>query len=147
MQIRISYFGQLKNFKPWMIPISTAVWNPKWFKGKDSKGVYLGLNHDSLVPGPRCENLCRGPETCGQVSDSCAFLNAYYRQLQDVNFPLLIQDLESIATAVKKDAEFTEEPVIVLMVYETPDNPCSERKVLKKWFADNKYDLQELKFD
>ena len=42
-----SYFYQIRNFKPNMIPLSTALWDPKWFhknKGhsfqfKDKNGV------------------------------------------------------------------------------------------------------------
>lgn len=35
------------------------------------------------------------------------------------------------------------EPEIILIVYETPDNPCSERRVLIDWFASNGYELEE----
>ena len=144
MVIKIGYFAQIKKMKHYMIPISTAIWPPKWFTGKNSNGVYLGLSHPNLVPGPRCHNLCCGPKTCGQQAENCAFLQGYYKQLQETNFDCLIEDLETIAKAVKKDSGFPEEPIIVLMVYETPDNPCSERVVLRKWFEDHGYQLENL---
>ena len=31
MKIRISYFYQVRNFKPNMIPMSTAISDPAWF--------------------------------------------------------------------------------------------------------------------
>ena len=38
MKLAISYFYKIRFFQPWMIPISTAAWDPKYYhdnKGKD----------------------------------------------------------------------------------------------------------------
>ena len=37
MKLAISYFYQIRNFKPNMIPVSTARWDPKWYH--DGKGA------------------------------------------------------------------------------------------------------------
>ena len=31
MKLALSYFYQIRNFKHYMIPVSTAVWDPQWF--------------------------------------------------------------------------------------------------------------------
>lgn len=43
----------------------------------------------------------------------------------------------------KRIFRIQEEPVIVLLVHEAPNNPCSERWALKDWFLDNGYILEE----
>ncbi len=72
LEIATSYFYQIRFFKPSMIPVSTAVFDPKWyhnFKGQDhvfidKRGVVNGLRIKSLMPDYTCNNLCRGFETC-----------------------------------------------------------------------------------
>jgi hypothetical protein len=44
---------------------------------------------------------------------------------------------------IKKHEGFEEDPIIVLLVYEKPDNPCSERCVLIDWFKKNNIELEE----
>lgn len=152
MKIRTSYFYKLREFTPNMIPVSTAMWDPKWFhdfKGteyifKDRHGVYNGIRYESFVPGLTCEGLCRGSERCGQTPDSCTFLQNYYKQLQSLDFNLVIQELEALALQIQKHEGFSEEPIIVLMVYEKPEMLCSERVMLKKWFNENNYNIEEV---
>ena len=149
MEYRISYFANLRNFKPHMIPFSTAVYDPKWFSNNGQvykrNGIYHGLKYYSLVPNERCEGLCRGPKDCFYVGkETCPFLEQYRKQLDELDFSLVTQELENIAMAIKNHEDFEEEPVIVLLVYETPDNPCSERRVLQQWFKDNNKKLEEL---
>ena len=31
MRILVSYFYHVRHFKPYMIPFSTAVWDPAWY--------------------------------------------------------------------------------------------------------------------
>lgn len=151
MEIKISTFHNIRNFKPYMIPISTAMWDPKWYHDnqgpshvfKDKRGVWNGFKYHSLAPGITCENLCRGPETCGSTPDCCPFLQNYGKQLNNIDFDVMIRELEHLAQLVKKKEGFKEDPVIVLLVYEKPDNPCSERWELKKWFTSHGYELEE----
>lgn len=54
MKFYISYFYQIRFFKPNMIPISTAKWDPKWYSqnGKpyiDKRGVVNGLRAPVLA--------------------------------------------------------------------------------------------------
>lgn len=152
MNIYISYFYQIRFFKHNMIPISTAAWDPRWyhdFKGKDyvfkdKNGVYNGLRADILAPGKSCHNLCNGYDNCLiQNPKCCDFLKYYRKQLDEINFSSFISILNELGNSIKSAENFPEEPEIVLIVYETPDNLCSERGVLKEWFSDNGYKLQE----
>lgn len=130
--------------KPHMVPLSTAVWDPKWFhqnKGqehvwKDKNGVYNGLRAPVFAPGPLCENLCRGPETCDTHDPTrCLFLNTYRYQLDQLDFENIIARCESMGNRIQTLEGFVEEPIIMLLVHEAPQNPCSERRVIQEWFA------------
>ena len=58
MKLAISYFYKIRFFQPWMIPISTAAWDPKYYhdnKGKDylfvdKRGVINGYRYEALAP-------------------------------------------------------------------------------------------------
>ena len=149
MKYKISYFYQIRFFKPYQIPFSTAMWNPQWFLPEhiDKNGVMNGLRANPFVPGPICKNDCHGPENCLVTPQTCLFLKHYYMQLKRLNFNKVINRFEEIANEVKNDLGFTEEPEIILIVYEKPDNPCSERVVIKQWFKDNGVILEEYKHD
>ena len=48
MKLAISYFYKIRFFQPWMIPISTAAWDPKYYhdnRGKD----YLFVDLQSFL--------------------------------------------------------------------------------------------------
>lgn len=67
--------------------------------------------------------------------DSCLFLNAYRYQLDQLDYNDIIKRCENIANHVKMHEQFQEEPIIILLVHEAKDNPCSERKPIQEWFA------------
>lgn len=152
MKFYISYFYKLRFFTKNIIPLSTCHSDPAWFHQsqglshvyKDKNGVYCGLRAEPLVPGPLCEGACSGPERCAEKGHgSCDFLTSYNIQLHSLDFNDIIKRSEDLALRIQKKEGFEEEPVIVLLVYEVPSNPCSERVVLQKWFAENNIDLPE----
>lgn len=152
MKIMTSYFYQIRFMKQNYIPLSTAVFDPKWFhqnKGqhyqwKDKNGVWNGLRAEIFMPGEECEGLCRGREVCNAYSPkTCAFLKAYRRQLDKLNFEEVLNRFSKLGEQIQKIEGFTEEPVYVLIVHEAYDNPCSERWVIQDWFRDNGYDIKE----
>lgn len=135
-----------------MIPVSTAKWDPKWFhqnknqkyEWKDKNGVWNGIRAEVFAPGPLCDNLCRGPECCDTGNpQNCEFLKAYRKQLDNLDFKEIIQRIYKLGKSVQENESFTEEPIIVLIVHEAPSNPCSERRVIKEWFKENGYSLEE----
>ena len=141
MKVYISYFYQLRFFPADMLPLSTAVWDPKWYSQNgaqfvDKRGVLNGCKFGYFMPNSTCNGLCRGPKECRALPNSCEFLKKYRAQLDALDFDKALEDLEDRANRYgKKD--------VCLMVYEVPDNPCSERVVLKQWFADHGYELEE----
>ena len=153
MKIYVSYFYQVRFMPINMLPLSTAVWDPAWFhamtrdqkyKFKDKRGVWNGLRAEPFVPGEECTGLCYGPESCESHSpDDCAFLRRYYIQLRHLDFNEMMSRFETLGKTIQKKEGFFEEPIAALLVHEAPDNPCSERWALKKWFADNNYVLEE----
>ena len=53
--------------------------------------------------------------------------------------------LQKVADFIQQTEGFQEEPEIILMVYEVPDNPCSERVELLRYFRENGIDIEEWK--
>lgn len=150
MKLALSYFYQIRNFKKFMIPISTAVWDPKWFHDfkdkehifKDKNSVYNGIRFEELAPGDTCKDLCRGPEECStKDSSKCLFLQNYRKQIQQLDKNKLLKECEILASNIQRKECFTEEPIIVFIVYETPNNKCSERNVLLE-----ELNIEELKY-
>ena len=138
MKIFITYFYNIRFVKPHMIPLSTAVWDPKWFHNfqghdiifKDKNNVLNGIRYPDLSPtniAPCCPCENKDPTTCQFIKD-------YAEYLDTLDFDKVYSDLTFIGNKGKEILKFDEEPEICLMVYEKPDNPCSERKSLIEYF-------------
>lgn len=145
MKLYTSYFYMLRFFKPSCIPLSTAMWDPKWYHAFqsqdyvfwDKRGVINGLRIAELRPGPTCENECRGPENCATKSPStCPFLHNYLEQLRALDFDHFYDKLETVAANFKQNYQLLDEPSIIFMVHEAPTNPCSERVVIQQYFKE-----------
>lgn len=147
MKIYTSYFYQIRFFKRNMIPLSTAVWDPKWFHHeartvyKDKNGVYNGFRIEEFAPR---NAECKGRDLCTQTPDNCQFLKNYRTQLDELNFDHVMKTFEDLCKTINQWENFEEEPIIVLIVYETPSNPCSERRVIQEWFKDHGVIVEEL---
>jgi len=155
MKYLISYFYHIRHFYPYMIPVSTALWDPKWYHNgmgqnhifEDSRGVVNGLRCEKLhFPEELYDNLhdkqCKG-KPCKYEPSTCEFLKEYEKYLFSLNFKLIIDELEYFAKEMKDTLEFSEDPIIVLMVHEANTNPCSERGPLIKLFKSNNIDIKE----
>ena len=55
-------------------------------------------------------------------------------------------DMEDLANRYAIANNIKEEIIIVLIVYETPTNPCSERKPLQDYFNDHGVECKELDY-
>ena len=143
MKLYTSYFAQIKNFPKNLVGLSTAVWNPKWLqKGQDKNGAFW-LDIPPLKPGKECNGLCAGKCNPKHPED-CEFLRIYYQQLKKLNFNNLISKLENLSKKICFDENFNEVN-FAFLVYETPSNLCSERVIIKKWFHENGWELEEWK--
>lgn len=153
MKFKISYFYNVRHLKPNQVPVSTAMFDPKWFhnnKGNnhlfiDKNGVVNGVRVSALVPDATCNNLCQGREKCYTHPNICKFLEAYRKQLSNLDFVEVTNKIaEGIRRIVEKNSMYNgEEPECILMVYETPSNICSERVPLKEWFLSHGVMLEE----
>lgn len=150
MKILISYFYQIRFFPRNYVPISTAAFDPKWFHPQGNKsgifehksGATYGIRMEEFSP---MEIDCDCKKDCEHDPKTCNFLRDYENWLNDkLDFNACIKNIEDIAHKYNYSGE---EPVAVLVVYETPDNPCSERVKLVKWFSEHGYILEEFDKD
>ncbi len=155
MFIATSYFYQIRFFKPYMIPLSTAVWDPKWyheFKDQshaflDRNGVLNGLRFEDFAPGPTCQDLCRGPETCLTKDPyTCAFLQAYKKQIENISKDLIEFKIKNICDVVNDKLELYRYPMPVLILHETPQKLCSERMMLHEVLRSKGFEISELQY-
>lgn len=155
MKIYTSYFYQIRFFPETLIPLSTCLSDPKYFhdnKGihhqfKDKNGVWNGLRAEPFVPNETCEGLCYGPNGCpNPTAPNCAFLQTYLTQLRQLNFVETIERFRTLGNKIKEVEGWDREPDFALIVYEAPQNICSERSIIQQWFAENGKPISELKF-
>lgn len=156
MLIRTSYFYQIRNFTRNMIPISTAVWDPAWYHNftkdyshlfYDSRNILNGLRLEKIIEQGRKSN--HGTEICPcEKKDfhTCSFLSNYRKNLENINFEEMIADMQQLANNYKEQEKINEEIILVLIVYETPNNLCSERIPLQEYFTQHGWECKELDY-
>ena len=145
MKIYTSYFYKIRFFKPYMIPISTAKFDPAWYhqgQGQnhwfvDKNGVINGLR--ASVFSPKVEADCK---TCDHTT--CTFLPAYDRQLAELDISDITRRIDIMCNKVRNILGFTEEPIAVFIVHEAPNNPCSERASIQNYFRFHGIECEEL---
>lgn len=157
MKFYISYFYQVRNMKSNMLPVSTAMWNPKWFdpqNGKmfmDKNGVINGCNFRSLVmPYYKFQTLTVQHQecqpNCPYVKDApyCPYMNLYREYIKSANseFEKFIRFAESYVRYLNSVTGSNIDTVIFL-VHEKPSISCGERQVLQEWFHNNGIELLE----
>jgi len=152
MKVRLSYFYQIRNFKPNMIPMSTAMSDPAWyhdFKDQDhiftdKRGILNGLRlRPIIVQDQSGEHQCPC-ET--RDSSNCPLAKNYEFALEMVDFPKMMKGIEAFCTDYCIRNNIKEEPIAVLMVYEAPNNPCSERYPLIEYFNRHGVECKELDY-
>ena len=144
MIFKISYFYKIRFFKENQIPISTAKWDPLWFHNnsrdktitfKDKNNVINGLRMECFAPGKECENLCNGKANCNEDHNNCNFLKKYSNQLKELEINDFFYRLDRLLK--ENNIEQTNDLEIIFIVYESPDNKCSERDAIKNYFIEN----------
>lgn len=148
MKIYTSYFYQVRNMNNKIIPLSTAMWDPKWFHNFkeqsyrfiDKNRVINGLRISPFVPNNKLKGLCYGYDNCIYKNPNlCSFLKRYEEQLFSLNFQNIYKRFERLAEKYKENFNIQEEVSFALLVHEAPNNKCSEREAIQKWLK--KYDL------
>lgn len=158
MKVATSYFYQLRFFEPYMVPLSTAIWDPKWyheFQGQDhnfidKRGVINGLRVPAMAPGKATEGTCQGTENPGrgcQLDPSkCLFLQLYRQQLDALDCVDYMRRVRNLCSRVQETLGFSEEPVAVFMVHEPYTKSCSERSTIQQWLTSNGFPCTELDY-
>lgn len=151
MKISTSYFYQIRFFTRNMIPVSTAIWDPKWFhtgnnigEYRDKNGVWNGIRMPILSPINIDTNSCGQCKT--KDPSDCKFQKEYKAYLQTLDFEKIYNSLNTLADRVLELEGFKSEPHIVLIVHEKPDNSCSERLPLQEYFMSHGIDCRELDY-
>lgn len=162
MKFYISNFYQIRNMTPNMLPVSTAMWDPKWFhlgdghsKYIDKNGVINGVKFPELVLDKyrwddlakkhlSCIDLCKDSCYMEFSIEYCPFMKEYYKNITTKmeSFEKFLQHCESYVQYMRQSTGISID-TIVLIVYESVEKPCGERWVLKDWFAENGYELKE----
>ena len=156
MKFYVSYFYQIRFFTPKDIPISTAIWDPKWFhqnRGNkycfyDANGVLNGLRAPQLMLPEEwakeipVEKMCT--KSCPHEPFKCEFMKVYSKYLDTLDFDKFhaaaAQYVQDYAAARNMNPD---ELNFVLIVYESPSRNCAERPCLRKWFEDHNEKLPE----
>lgn len=133
MQIKTSYFYQIRHFTPNIIPVSTALSDPAWYRPPtgeeyyiDKRGIVCGLRYEPLIVQRYGEHIC--PCESKDLAPACPTMIEYEQLLFSlVNKEKTLKAFEYCCNKFNADT-------IALMVYEAPNNPCSERAALQKFF-------------
>lgn len=140
MKLATSYFYQIRHFKQWYIPVSTALSDPDWYRPRegqeyflDKRGIVCGLRYEPLIVQRESTHIC--PCDTRDLAPACPTMIEYEQLLHSlVDKERTLQAFEYCAAKFKKELDLPCEPVICLMVYETPANKCSERAALQRFF-------------
>ena len=140
----ITTFYNVRFLKKNQLALSTAMFSPSWFckAGKhqiflDKNGVINGLSISEFVS--KQNHGC----PCSKKDQQCCYLREYEEQLMSLDFKSVISKYETLAEQISSISSCKIDE-IVLLVYEKPENLCSERVALKKLFEKNGMKLNEL---
>lgn len=141
MKLYTSYWAQIRNFPPTLVGLNTTMWPPKWRPlGQDKRGVWV-IDCPPFKPGLQCEGLCNG-KCSPKHPEDCEFLKTYRNQLDDIDVEEFLTKLEKLANKFKEN-EHLDEVDFALIVYEAPQNLCSERQSILEWGAFTGLEIHE----
>ena len=141
MKLYTSYWAQVRNFPRNLIGLNTTVWPPKWRPfGKDKNNVFV-IDCSPLKPGSECAGLCNGKCT-PKHPEKCKFLETYSNQLNNIDFNYFKFQLQKLHDDICVGEELKEVD-FAFIVYEAPNNPCSERWPIQNWLRANGIEVEE----
>ena len=140
IKIATSYFYQIRNFTPNLIPVSTCLSDPIWYRPPqgeryyiDKRGIVCGLRYEPLIVQREGVHTC--PCDAKSLAPACPTMLEYKNLLYS------LVDKEKTLKAFEYCLNKFNADTIVLIVYEAPNNPCSERYALQEFF-----NCEELKY-
>ena len=121
--IYTTYFANLKNLPSNLIPISIALYDPKW---------YVGERCDLLAPMKYI--LTKYKNGVYSASD---YIREYTKQLEATD---IWSVYDSLKRKAKKDTNLINE--IALVCYESPEKFC-HRHIVAEWFEKHGFAIRE----
>ena len=137
-----------------MIPVSTAMSDPAWYRPPankeyyiDKRGIVCGLRYEPLIVQGMGKHICPC-ENKEILKGNCPCAKEYLQLLETIDFNKMIKGFKFCANKFRPYPfdDGINDPIIVLMVYETPTNPCSERWGLQEYFTKHGYECKELEY-
>lgn len=164
MKYMISYFYQIRNFTPNMLPISTAMYPPKWFVKEgtkywmDNNNVVNGASIDEFIfpkhlfneeidDVDKCSNDCGFYPVSEDPYKWCPFMKIYYNRLHSQNLIDILTRYEHFVEHMFNKILNIGVDTIVFIVHEPPERYCGERPVLKRYFEENGIELEEFNYE
>lgn len=148
-KIYLSYFYKIRFFDKYIIPVSTAIYDPAWYHDNKCVG-YVYKNDKDVINGLRIECLNPSKVDCHDCSKdckddpkSCRFITSYHNMLNRLNFDEVIEQLKSLSDTSKLALNLDRNPDVCLIVHEAPTNLCSERRPLMEYFKEHGIELEE----
>lgn len=155
MQFFIANFSQIRYMNENCIVISTCSSDPKFFHNNsynkdmyfiDKNNVLNGIREESfLLPDGVFEQLdehCEANCPWKYKNPNCGFLKAYGAHLATLDFELLLSEFNRVAEDVRKITHYKGDPVIILLVWESVNNPCSERYAIQELFKSHGLEIK-----
>jgi hypothetical protein len=71
------------------------------------------------------------------------FMKMYEIQLAKLDYNDIMKRTEDLCERVRMTTQFEGEPIAVFIVHEAPDNPCSERAAIQKFFWRNYHEIHK----
>lgn len=153
----ISYFYQIRNMTPNMLPVSTAMYDPKWFHNGNGNG-YRYIDKNGVINGVRMNEVCMEAyrvedlikkgimcnQECPRNLQICSFMQEYAKCIRDKNpdFNKFISFCEGYLQFLNQRLNLCLD-TIIFIVHENPLINCGERPVLQQWFLENGIELEE----
>lgn len=139
-----------------MIPLSTAMWDPKWYH-EGQKQNHWFIDKHNVINGLRAEPFILPLEQyqeleyidkacgkdCGQSAPNCYFMKNYEKYLDTLDIDDIIYRCKDISKRVQAVNHFEGEPEIVFIVHEPKTCDCAERPVIQKWFRKHGINVTE----
>ena len=102
-----------------------------------------GLRAPVFAPSDATEAFSCAPN-CGKDPTKCMFMKMYEIQLAKLDYNDIMKRTEDLCERVRAATDFAGDPIAVFIVHEAPDNPCSERAAIQKFFQCEELDLKSI---
>ena len=120
------------------------MWPPRWRPlGQDPSNGVIVTDCPPLKPGSECAGLCNG-KCPNKHAPNCEFIQTYRRQLEHIELDKFMAQLESLKARVMESEGF-EDVDFAFIVFETPQNICSERGAIQDWLRVHGIEVEEWK--